>query len=118
MFTIYGVADNGPVSIFRKFVSDIMHLHDSEGFQLQDPYGKCVLQFPKHPIGICKRWSGDGHNKLYKIGFPVWAMADDATGCWIGVWIVPSNHMGEIIAYLFLCLVEKYGGEFSINIYQ
>ncbi|KIK76851.1 hypothetical protein PAXRUDRAFT_168580, partial [Paxillus rubicundulus Ve08.2h10] len=29
---------------------------------------------------------------------------------WLGAWIVPSNQMGEIVAYLFLCLVEKYEG--------
>jgi hypothetical protein len=54
---------------------------------------------------------GDGHDKLYKIGFPIWAVVDDATGTWLGAWAVPSNRMGEIIGYLYLCLVEKYRGE-------
>ena len=37
-------------------------------------------------------------------------MVDDATGKWLGAWAVPSNRMGEIVAYLFLSLVEKFGG--------
>lgn len=89
-----------------------MHLHDPEGFSHRDPYGKRIQRFPKHPIGIHERWSGDGHDKLYRIGFPIWAMVDDGTGKWLDAWIVPSNRMGEIIGYLFLCLVEKYGGEY------
>jgi hypothetical protein len=68
------------------------------------------MRFPKFPLGPHERWAGDGHDKLYKIGFPLWAMVDDSTAKILGAWIVPSNRLGEIIAYLFLCLVEEYGG--------
>jgi hypothetical protein len=87
-----------------------MHLHAPEGFDLREPTAKKILRFPKVPIGIHEQWSGDGHDKLYSIGFPVWAVVDDATGKFLGSWIVPSNRMGVIVAYLFLCLVEKFGG--------
>ncbi|KZP09081.1 hypothetical protein FIBSPDRAFT_914137 [Athelia psychrophila] len=63
----------------RKFASDIMHLHPLCG-------GPAM-----------------GHDKLYKIGLPIWAK-------WLGAWVVTSNHIGKIIVYLFLCLVEKFGG--------
>ena len=53
----------------------------------------------------------DGHDKLYKIGFPIWAIVDDATSKWLGAWVVPSNRMGNVIAYLWLCAVQKYGGK-------
>lgn len=99
------------IFIVRKFVSDIMHLHAPEAFSQHDPYGKCIHQVPKHPIGIHKWWLGDSHDKLYHIGFQIWAMVDDATSKWLDAWIVLSNHMGEVIRYLFLCLVEKYGGK-------
>jgi hypothetical protein len=89
-----------------------MHIHDNDAFDEREPAAKRVFRVPKYPIGIHERWSGDGHDKLYKIGFPVWAMVDDATGKWLGAWVVPSNRMGEIVAYLFLCLVEKYEGKF------
>ena len=94
-----------------------MHLHDRDAFDGREPVAKRIHCVPKHPIGIHERWSGDGHDKLYKIGFPIWAMVDDATGKWLGAWVVPSNRMGEIVAYLFLCLIEKFEGTFMICVY-
>lgn len=44
------------------------------------------------------------------IGFPVWAIVDDATGQWLDAWVVPSNRMGGVVLYLFLCAVEDVGG--------
>lgn len=96
----------------RDMVSDIMHAHDDKGFQTRDPTAKKVSRTPKVPIGIHERWAADGHDKLYKIGFPIWAIVDDATGKWLGAWVVPSNRMNVIIGYLFLCCVEKHGGKF------
>ena len=84
-----------------------MHIHDNDAFDECEPTAKHVFRIPKYPIGIHERWSGDRHNKLYKISFPVWAMVDDAMGKWLGAWVVPSNRMGEIVTYLFLCLVES-----------
>jgi len=92
-------------------VSQIMHAHDAEGFEKRKPDAKKIFRVPKVPIGIHDRWAADGHDKLYKIGFPVWAIIDDATGKWLGAWVVPSNRLNVIIGYLFLCCVEKYGGE-------
>ena len=92
-------------------VSDIMHTHDPDGFKKQHPSAKKIFRVPKVPIGIHERWAGDGHDKLYKIGFPIWAIVDDATGKWLGAWVVPSNRLNVIVVYLFLCCVEKYGGE-------
>ena len=89
-----------------------MHIYDNDAFNECKPAAKCVFHVPKYPIGIHECWLGDGHNKLYKISFPVWAMVDDAMSKWLGAWVVPSNRMGEIVAYLFLCLVEKYEGKF------
>ncbi|KAF8884384.1 hypothetical protein BD779DRAFT_1472147 [Infundibulicybe gibba] len=106
--TQHKIAFTTGTHLTREYVSSIMHRHDPEGFDLRDPTAKRVLRIPKCPIGIHERWAGDGHDKLYKIGFPVWAVVDDATSTWIGAWIVPSNRMGSIIGYLFLCLVEKF----------
>ena len=92
------------------FVSRVMHEHDPEGFDKREPTAKKIFRLPKYPIGIHERWSGDGHDKLYKIGFPAWGCADYATSRWLGGWIVPSNRMVEVVAYCFLCLVEDFGG--------
>jgi len=88
-----------------------MHTHDSDAFALRDPTTKCVFRVKKYPIGIHARWAADGHDKLYKIGFPIWAIIEDTTGKWLGGWVVPSNQMGNIVAYLWLCTVEKHGGK-------
>jgi len=55
-----------------------MHVHAAEGFDLQESMVKKILRTPKVPIGIHERWSGDGHDKLYSIGFLVWSVVDDA----------------------------------------
>lgn len=88
-----------------------MQLHDPEGMKARDPHSKKIPRSSKHPIGIHERWAGDGHDKLYGIGFPIWGVVDDATGKWLRAWVLPSNRLGMIIAYCFLCLVEEYGGK-------
>lgn len=95
----------------RDFVSQVMHTHDSDAFAAREPTAKRVFRVPKYPIGIHARWAADGHDKLYKIGFPIWAIIEDATGKWLGGWTVPSNRTGNIVAYLWLCTVEKFGGK-------
>ena len=87
-----------------------MHTHDGEAFALRDPTAKRILRVKKYPIGIHARWAADGHDKLYKIGFPIWAIIEDATGKWLGAWVVPSNRTGNIVAYLWLCTVEEHKG--------
>ena len=96
----------------RDFISDIMHEFQAEGFDHCEPRDRKILCIAKNHVGIHERWAGDGHDKLYSIGFPIWAVVDDATSKWLGAWVVPSNRMGNIVGYLFLTLVEKYGGMF------
>lgn len=97
----------------RGFVSEIMHTHDDGGFAFRDPSSKKIFQVKKVPIGIHECWAGDGHDKLNKIGFPVWAVVDNASGKWLGAWVVPSNRVGHVVAYMYLCLIELFGGEFA-----
>jgi hypothetical protein len=92
-----------------------MHQHDPDAFGERNPSGKKIQRSQKKPIGIHERWAGDGHDKLYKIGFPIWAVVDDATTKWLGAWVVPSNRMGIIVGYLFLLTVEKYGGRCTVS---
>lgn len=101
----------------RDFVSEIMHTHDDMGFAFHDPSSKKTFRVKKVLIGIHKCWAGDGHDKLCKIGFPVWAVVDDATAKWLGAWVVHNNRMGHIVAYLYLCLVELFSGEFAFYFY-
>ena len=94
----------------RDFVMNIMQTHDDGGFDKRDPTSKKIHRELKVPIGINEQWSADGHDKLYGIGFPIWAIVDDATGRWLDAWVTPSNRMGGVVLYLFLCTVEDVGG--------
>ncbi|KAJ6520574.1 hypothetical protein DFH09DRAFT_1505134 [Mycena vulgaris] len=94
----------------RRSVAEIMHIHAPDDFAGREPTAKKIFRVAKFPLGIHERWAGDGHDKLYKIGFPIWMMVDDATAKILKAWVVPSNRMGDIIAYLFLCLAEECGG--------
>ncbi|KAK7055718.1 hypothetical protein R3P38DRAFT_2848678 [Favolaschia claudopus] len=104
------VAYNTGTILARDFVSQTMHEHDSEAFANREPTAKKIFRTPKYPVGIHQRWAGDGHDKLYKIGYPVWAMVDDATAKTLKAWVCPSNRLSKVVVYMFLCLVEKYGG--------
>lgn len=88
-----------------------MYDYKPEGFAKREPSAKKIHREPKYPIGINDRWSADGHDKLYAIGFPIWAVVDDATGNWLGAWVVPSNRLGIIVAYCYLILVAEKGGK-------
>jgi len=74
----------------RDFISDVMHEFEAEGFDHREPGAKKILRIAKNPIGIHERWAGDGHDKLYSIGFLIWAVVDDATSnrkqSIIGIW--------------------------------
>ena len=89
---------------------NVMKLHAPEGFERRNPGSRKIVHTLKVPIGIHERWSCDRHDKLYKIGFPVYGIVDDGTGKWLDAWVVPSNRFETVIGYLFLCCVEKYGG--------
>jgi len=91
-----------------------MHTHAPEGFLTCAPGEKRIHRDPKVPLGIHEHWAADGHNKLYSIRFPIWAIVDDAQGTWLNAWVVPSNHLGDIIGYLSPCNIEKYKGEFFL----
>ncbi|KAJ7161620.1 hypothetical protein C8R46DRAFT_1164479 [Mycena filopes] len=100
------VAFQDGVILPRKTVWEIMQKYDAEAFAAREPTAKRIHREKKYPIGINHRWALDGHDKLYKIGFPVYA----TTGKILKAWVVPSNRMGQVIAYLFLCLVMEVGG--------
>jgi hypothetical protein len=102
----------------RAFVLETMKTHAPQGFEKRNPSSRKIIRTKKVPLGIHERWSCDGHDKLYKIGFPVYAFVDDATGKWLDARVVPSNRFGVVIGYLFLCCVEKYGGESPVSLHR
>ncbi|KZV63446.1 hypothetical protein PENSPDRAFT_640844 [Peniophora sp. CONT] len=96
--------------ITRKTVSRVMHEHYPEGFALRDPTAKKIFRMPIEPKGIHYRWSADGHDKLLKIGFAVYAVVDRDSSKILGGWVMPSNRMGDAVAACILQLFIKYEG--------
>ncbi|KAF9229380.1 hypothetical protein BS17DRAFT_805109 [Gyrodon lividus] len=71
---------------------------------------KKVSREPLVSLGPYHEWSGDGHDKLSEIGFPIWAIRDKWSGKWLGIWVVPNNRLKTTISYLYLSLVYELGG--------
>ena len=95
--------------------SEAMHELDPEAFTGHAPTAKKIHHVPMVALGIHHRWSADGHDKLNKIGFPVWAIRDMWSGKWLGIWVVPDNRLKVVITYLYLSLIEEYSGYYPLE---
>ncbi|KAH7869316.1 uncharacterized protein C8R40DRAFT_1241123 [Lentinula edodes] len=98
------------IHLTRLYVENTMRAQDPEGFQSREPASKKISRSVLICIGPHQEWSGDGHDKLAGIGFPIWGVRDVWSGKWLGLWVVPNNRLKDSIAYLFLKLVHEYGG--------
>jgi len=56
------------------------------------------------------QWSIDGHDKLTKLGMPIYGIRDKWTGYLISLEIVPNNRRSATVAQLYLNCVLEYGG--------
>jgi hypothetical protein len=88
-----------------------MRLHDPDGFKNREPMSKRIVRSQLVSLGPHHEWSGDGHDKLASIGFPIWGIRDKFSGKWLGLWVVPNNRLKDVVAYLYLSLIEELGGE-------
>ncbi|KAG5345375.1 hypothetical protein C0989_001598, partial [Termitomyces sp. Mn162] len=93
------------------FVRSEMHLQDPEGFTIREPGSKKIKRGVLVLLGPHHEWSGDGHDKLAAIGFPIWGVRDVWSGKWLGLWVVPNNRRQKAVALLFLRLINEYGGK-------
>ena len=91
-----------------------MRAQDPLGFELREPTAKKICRQALVVLSPHHEWSGDGHDKLTKIGFPIWAIRDVWSGKWLGIWVVPNNRLKHAIAYLYLSLIESLGGKFNV----
>ncbi|SRR6266481_2086425 len=98
----------------RDYVEMEMRLQDPEGFALRDPTAKKKHHVPLVVLGPHYEWSGDGHDKLSAIGYPIWGIRDVWSGKWLGLWVLPNNRLKLAIAYLYLSLVEELGGMYNL----
>jgi hypothetical protein len=93
------------------WISDEMHVLEPDAFAEHEPTAKKVRCVALVALGRHHEWSGDGHDKLVNIGFPVWGIRDMWTGKWLGLWTDPDNRLKLAIAYLYLSLFAKVGGK-------
>ncbi|KAG6885107.1 hypothetical protein C0992_005461 [Termitomyces sp. T32_za158] len=105
-----GILMTTGLSLTRSFVRSEMHLQDPEGFSIREPGSRKIKRVALVSLGPHHEWSGDGHDKLAAIGFPIWGVRDVWSGKWLGLWVVPNNRRQKAVALLFLRLVNKYGG--------
>jgi len=88
-----------------------MHLHDPAGFAIREPAAKKIQRGMLTSLGPHHEWSGDGHDKLAEIGFPIWGVRDKWSSKWLGLWVLPNNRLKKAIALLYLQLIKEQGGE-------
>ncbi|KAH7903949.1 hypothetical protein BJ138DRAFT_1019807 [Hygrophoropsis aurantiaca] len=98
------------IHLTRDWITMEMRLIDPSGFESRSPTAKRIHRVAVVALGPHYRWSGDGHDKLVKIGWPIWGVRDVWSGKWLGLWVVPDNRLKVATAYLFLKLVEELGG--------
>ena len=91
-----------------------MHEFCPEGFQRRHPKATKIHRVPLTSLGPNDEWSGDGHDKLCKIGMAIYGIRDKASGMWLGLWVVPNNRLNVVVAYLYLSLVEELGGDTTL----
>jgi hypothetical protein len=84
----------------RDKISDVMHRYAPEGFIDRHPTAKKIVRTPLTSAGPNEEWSGDGHDKINKLGFGIYGIRDKASGKWLGLWLVPNNRKGEMVGYL------------------
>jgi hypothetical protein len=66
---------------------------DPEGFEHREPKARKVNRTPLTARGPNHEWLGDGHDKLARLGFPIWGIRDKWSGKWLGLWVVPNNRL-------------------------
>lgn len=94
-----------------------MWMQHPDGFVIHEPTsGKKIHRTPLVAIGPHHEWSADGHDKLLKPGFPIWGAHNKWSAKWLGLWVVPNNRLKVAIAYLYLSLIKRLGGE--LNLFQ
>ena len=102
---------------YRDYVEYIMRIFEPDGFATRDPNSKKIKRGKSVSIGPHEEWSGDGHDQLCGIGFPVYGIRDKWSGKWLGLWVVPNNRLANVVAYLWLCVMAEYHGKSTVTEY-
>jgi hypothetical protein len=98
--------------MYRITVKQTMDTLQPDGARQRQPTARQIMRKVLHALGPHYEWSADGHDKLVKYGFAIWGIRDKWCRLWLGIWVVPNNRKSLVVAYLWLTVVRKYGGEY------
>ncbi|KIJ42543.1 hypothetical protein M422DRAFT_254322 [Sphaerobolus stellatus SS14] len=104
------IRQNTGIHLTRDYINAEMHVLDPEGFIIGQPGSRKRRRAQLVLLGPHHEWSGDGHDKLSQIGFPIWGIRDVWSGVWLGLWVLPNNRLKVAIGYLYLSLIRELGG--------
>lgn len=88
---------------------------DPLGLELRNPTAKQIKRIALTSAGPNEVWCCDGHDKLVKYGFAIWGFRDKFSRKWLGLWVIPNNRVGVVVAYLWLSVVHDLGGKWLVN---
>jgi hypothetical protein len=91
-------------------------MYDPAGVAARHPTSRRIRRVPLSSQGPNEVWCCDGHDKLCRYGFAIWGVRDKFSRKWLGLWVLPNNRIGDVVAYLWLSLVHKIGGKTDPNI--
>jgi hypothetical protein len=77
----------------------------------RNPTSQVVRQVLLNSEGPNEVWYCDGHDKLSKYGFAIWGIRDKFSRKWLGLWVIPNNRLGHVVAYLWLTVVRDLEGK-------
>ncbi|EJU02686.1 hypothetical protein DACRYDRAFT_99739 [Dacryopinax primogenitus] len=92
------------------FVRQYLAALDADNVLARTPGQQHLQKSSLWTIGPSEEWSGDGHDKLARMGLPIWGLRDKASWRLLGLWVVPNSHILQVPAVLFLQTVLAVGG--------
>jgi hypothetical protein len=95
-------------------IGQIQKIVDPEGVAGRHPKARRITRTALTSAGPNEVWCCDGHDKLCKYGFAIWGLRDKFSRKWLGLWVLPSNRFGVVVAYLWLSVVRDLGGELFV----
>lgn len=78
----------------------------------RNPTSRVIRRSPLTSEGPNEVWCCDRHDKLCKYGFAIWGIRDKFSRKWLGLWVMPNNRFGVVVAYFWLSLVRDLKGEY------
>ena len=97
--------------LFSDTIAEILRQLDPEVVASRHPKARRIARVPLTSQGPNEVWCCDGHDKLNKYGFAIWGVRDKFSRKWLGLWVIPNNRFGVVVAYLWLTLVRDIGGK-------